>query len=164
MTISRSKLAKLKPDPNQPWCSQCRAHTHFNVKRVRGSLGTNDSGSTTVFKYFYCDNCESNMWVPREKIILRNAAFIFGSLFALILGKVYLFNNPGFEIYFAFLIPVVLLIMSFSGHLKNSRWEKWAIEQGWKKSKDWLDNSLTKKNQITLSFPLTTLWAQSEKS
>ena len=136
MTISRSKLAKLKPDPNQPWCSQCRAHTHFNIKRVRGSLGNNDSGSTTVFKYFYCDNCESNMWVPREKIILRNAAFIFSSLFALILGKVYLFNNPGFEIYFAFLIPVVLLIMSFSGHLKNSRWEKWAIEQGWKKSKD----------------------------
>ena len=66
------------------------------------------------------------MWIPVEKKFLRNAALIFGSLFTLIFGGVYLFDNPGIEIYFAFLIPVFLLIASFSGHLKHSRWEKWA--------------------------------------
>ena len=98
-------------------------------------MSVNDSGTGTVFQYYYCIVCESNMWIPVEKKFLRNAALIFGSLFALILGKVYLFNNPGIEIYFVFLMPVFLLIASFSGHLKYSRWKKWAVEQGWQEPK-----------------------------
>ena len=81
----------------------------------------NESLSSTVFKYFYCTNCESLMWVPNEKRFGMKAAFIFGSLFALILGGVYLDNDPGVEFYFACLIPAVLFLVSFCFYLKYSR-------------------------------------------
>jgi len=69
------------------------------------------------------------MWVPNEKKYLRNAAFIFGSLFALVFGGVYVSGKMGFEIYFMWLIPAFLFIVIFSGYLKYSRWKKWAVEQ-----------------------------------
>ena len=75
------------------------------------------------------------MWVPNEKRFGMKAAFIFGSLFALILGGVYLDNDPGVEFYFACLIPAVLFIVSFSFYLKYSSCGKWAIERGWQESK-----------------------------
>jgi hypothetical protein len=137
MTIPRSKLAKLKPDPTQNWCSQCRAHTHFDLKLRRGKIGGEASGeSVFVFRHYYCTICEREMWVPNEKKIHRNVAFFIGTLFALFFGGVYVSGKMGFEIYFIWLIPAVVFVLSFSEHLKYSRWEKWAIEQGWKKSKD----------------------------
>ena len=76
------------------------------------------------------------MWIPVEKKFLRNAALIFGSLFALIFGGVYVSGKMGFEIYFIWLIPAVVFVASFSEHLKYSRWKKWALEQGWQEPKN----------------------------
>ena len=100
MTISRSKLAKLKPDPKQPWCSQCRSHTHFDLKRRRGTIGGETGESVVVFQHYYCTICEIEMWGPNEKKANRNVAFIIGSLFALVFGGVFVSGKMGFEIYF----------------------------------------------------------------
>ena len=78
------------------------------------------------------------MWVPNEKKIHRNVAFIIGSLFALIFGGVYVSGKMGFEIYFIWLIPAVVFVVSFSEYLKYSRWKKWALEQGWQEPKNYI--------------------------
>ena len=75
------------------------------------------------------------MCVPNEKKANRNVAFIIGSLFALVFGGVFVSGKMGFEIYFIWLIPVLVFIASFFNYLKYSRWEKWAIEQGWQEQK-----------------------------
>ena len=86
-----------------------------------------------VFRHYYCSICEREMWVPNEKKAHRNAAFIIGSLFALVFGGVFVSGKMGFEIYFIWLIPALVFIVSFSGYLKYSRWKKWALERGWQK-------------------------------
>ena len=76
------------------------------------------------------------MWGPNEKKIHRNVAFFIGNLFALFFGGVYVSGKMGFEIYFIWLIPAVVFVVSFSEYLKYSRWKKWALEQGWQEPKN----------------------------
>ena len=139
------------PDPTKPWCLKCKAHTAYKeVYRAR----ENNSGRQL---HRYCKSCEEKVWVPVfskvKKFFLYYLApvmfclpfvvapivFMIKIAYDIYLNKwedgawmaVYIYAFLLFSLTFGILAVVTLRKAQRAVRYRESKWRKWALEQGY---------------------------------
>ena len=139
------------PNPSKPWCLKCKAHTAYKeVYRAR----ENNSGGQL---HRYCKSCEEKVWVPVfskvKKFFLYYLApvmfclpfvvapivFMIKIAYDIYLNKwedgawmaVYIYAFLLFSLTFGILAVVTLRKAQRAVRYRESKWRKWALEQGY---------------------------------
>ena len=124
-----------KPDPSEPWCMKCRAHTVYHTKERRTQRG--------IVQDEICNNCNGGLLTPSTQFNLA-CIFAFLAVFGVIgviasimstsdhknLGKEDLWVDwmvTGFIVFMTLLFGMV----SGATFYLYSKWKKWARENGY---------------------------------
>ena len=128
----------MKPDPDKPWCKNCRDHTPNEEKQIAGYDSQGMSSSSTVYKCLKCDGIE--MFIPSRRVPW---GCVFGC-FPILLSPIVLLAlwmgdwTPVIVMSIPMLFMAALPLLFGSKKLKRNYaiWEEWAKENGYNENDD----------------------------
>ena len=135
-----SDIASVKPDAHEPWCRNCRAHTHYTT--TVDTIALSD-GSRRQEQTHWCLHCEGVMVIPAQNsgVIIGcgfacgTIGFLFLLLMMIPLGSASPFHRLGQRVLFcgSFIAWPALTYFAWRYfHRKISiyrHWSQWAKEQ-----------------------------------